>query len=67
MDPRDAAEARYAGSDGGYHHQAVMMLGTRLNRAPTFEQQGAAERSFNKTARTFAAQMDTLKRYRSKG
>ena len=36
-------------------------------RQRTLAQQDAAERALNKTARTFAAQMDSLKRYRSKG
>ena len=33
----------------------------------TIPQQHAAERALNKLARTYAAQMETLKRYRSKG
>lgn len=48
-------------------HQAAMMLARRLNHVENIPQQDAAERALNKTARTFAAQMDTLKRYRSKG
>jgi hypothetical protein len=44
-----------------------MMLARRLNHVETIPQQDAAERALNKLARTFAGQMETLKRYRSKG
>ncbi|SLN66908.1 hypothetical protein [Roseisalinus antarcticus] len=48
-------------------HQAVMMLARHLNHVESIPQKDCAEKALNKTARTFAAQMDTLKRYRSKG
>lgn len=48
-------------------HQAAMMMARRLNRVDNTQQPDSAERALNKTARNFAAQMDTLKRYRSKG
>lgn len=66
MAPRDAAEALLL-TQMAATHQATMMLARRLNHVENIPQQDAAERALNKTARTFAAQMDTLKRYRSKG
>ena len=66
MQPRDAAEALFL-TQMAATHQATMMLARRLNHVENIPQQDAAERALNKTARTFAAQMDTLKRYRSKG
>ncbi|TFL15974.1 hypothetical protein [Jannaschia formosa] len=66
MKPRDPAEVLLV-SQMAVTHQAVLMLARRLNHVDTLPQQGSAERALNKTARTFAVQMDTLKRYRSKG
>jgi len=65
MQPEDAAEALLCAQMAAVH-QATMMMARRLNRANHPEQAEAAERAFNKLGRTFAAQMDTLKRYRSK-
>ncbi len=48
-------------------HMATMMLARRLNHVETIPQQDAAERALNKLARTFAMQMETLKRYRNGG
>lgn len=66
MEPRDAAETLLF-TQMAATHQATMMLARRLNHVENIPQQDAAERALNKLARTFAAQMDTLKRYRSKG
>ncbi len=66
MQPKDAAEALLL-SQMAATHMAVMMLARQLNHVSTIQQKDCAERALNKTARTFAAQMDTLKRYRSKG
>ena len=66
MEPRDAAEALLL-TQMAATHQATMMLARRLNHVQNLPQQDAAEQALNKTARTYAAQMDTLKRYRSKG
>lgn len=66
MEPRDAAEALLLAQMAATH-QATMMLARRLNHVETIPQQDAAERALNKLARTYAAQMETLKRYRSKG
>lgn len=64
--PRDALEAMLATQMAAVH-QATMMLARRLNHVETIAQQDAAERALNKLARTYAGQMETLKRYRSKG
>jgi hypothetical protein len=48
-------------------YMATLRMALQLAAAQMIPQQDAAERAFNKLARTFAAQMDTLKRYRSKG
>lgn len=66
MEPRDAAEALLL-TQMATTHQATMMLACRLNHVETIPQQDAAERALNKLARTYAVQMETLKRYRSKG
>lgn len=66
MEPQDAAEALLCMQMAAIH-QSTMMLARRLNHVENIPQQDAAERALNKLARTFSAQMDTLKRYRSKG
>ncbi len=66
MKPRDAAEMLLATQMAAIH-QATMMMARRLNHVDNIPQQDSAEKALNKLARTFAAQMDTLKRYRSKG
>jgi len=66
MKPRDAAETLLTAQMAAIH-QATMVMARRMNHVENIPQQDAAERALNKLARTFAAQMDTLKRYRSKG
>jgi len=66
MQPEDAAEVLLR-TQMAATHQAVMMLARQLNHVENIPQKDCAEKALNKTARTFAAQMDTLKRYRSKG
>ena len=66
MDPKDPAEALLL-TQMAATHQATIMLARRLNHVENIPQQDAAERALNKLARTYTAQMDTLKRYRSKG
>ncbi len=66
MEPKDAAEALLL-TQMAATHQATMMLARRLNHVQNIQQQDAAERALNKLTRSYAAQMDTLKRYRSKG
>lgn len=66
MHPRDAAEALLLTQMASVH-MATMMLARRLNHVENLPQQDSAERALNKLARSYAVQMDTLKRYRSKG
>ena len=66
MNPEDAAETLLLAQMAAIH-QATMMLARRLNHVENIPQQDAAERALNKLGRTFAAQMDTLKKYRTKG
>ena len=66
MAPRDPAETLLLAQMAAIH-QATMMLARRLNHVENIPQQDAAERALNKLSRTFAGQMETLKRYRSQG
>ncbi|MCF1710273.1 hypothetical protein L0V05_15780 [Tabrizicola sp. J26] len=64
--PKDELESMLAMQMGAIH-AATMTLARRLNNVTSIPQQDAAERALNKLARTFAMQMDTLKRYRTGG
>jgi len=66
MQPKDAAETALLVQMAATH-QAAMMLARRLNHVETIPQQDAAERALNKLLRSYAAQLEALKRYRSKG
>jgi len=66
VQPRDELEAMLAVQMGAIH-QATMMMARRLNHVDNIVQQDAAERSLNKLARTYATQMEALKRYRTGG
>lgn len=66
IEPRDELETMLAVQMGAIH-QATMMMARRLNHVDNIPQQDSAERALNKLARTFAAQMETLKRYRTGG
>lgn len=66
MAPRDPAETLLLAQMAAIH-QATMMMARRLNHVENLRQQDAAERALNKLARTYAAQVEALKRYRSKG
>jgi hypothetical protein len=48
-------------------HTAAMSIAQQLGDAETLAHQDSAERAFNKLMRTFAMQLETLKRYRSGG
>jgi len=65
IEPRDEVEALLAAQMAATH-QASMMMARRLNHVTNIPQQDAAERAFNKLARTYTTQMDALKRYRAK-
>jgi len=64
--PRDEVETMLAAQMAATHI-ATMTLARRLNHVENIPQQDSAERAFNKLARTFAAQVEALKRYRSSG
>ena len=64
IEPRDQVEAMLAAQMAAVHN-ATMTFARRLNHVENIPQQDSAERAFNKLARTFAAQVETLKRYRS--
>ena len=66
VQPRDELEAMLAVQMGAIH-QATMTFARRLNHVDTIPQQDAAERALNKLARTYAMQMEALKRYRTSG
>lgn len=66
MKPRDELEAMMLAQMGTVH-LAAMSFAARLRNAETLPQQEAAERAYTKLTRTFAAQMEALKRYRSNG
>ena len=65
IDPQDEIEAML-GAQMAATHQATMMMARRLNHVETLAQQDAAERAYNKLARTFTAQVEALKRHRAK-
>ena len=48
-------------------HMATMRFASRLAGADNVEQFESAERAYNKFARTYVAQMEALKRYRTGG
>lgn len=66
IEPRDQVEAML-GAQMAAVHSATMTFARRLAHVENIPQQDAAEKAFNKLARTFAMQMEALKRYRSTG
>ena len=62
--PQDEVETMLA-TQMAVVHQSTMLMARRLTHAETISQQDAAERAFNKLARTYTAQMQTLKKYRA--
>ena len=66
VEPKDQVEAMLATQMAAVHN-ATMMSARRLNHAQNVQQQDSAERTLNKLARTFATQVEALKRYRSAG
>lgn len=64
--PRDPIEALLAAQMAAIH-QATMVAARRLNHTETIDQQDSASNMFNKLARTFASQVEALKKYRSSG
>jgi len=66
VQPKDEIEAMLAAQMAAVH-MATMTFARRLAHVETLPQQDGAERGFNKLARTFATQMEALKRYRTGG
>ena len=66
IEPRDHVEAMLATQMAAVQ-MATMTFARRLAHVETLPQQDAAERAFNKLARTFTTQVEALKRYRSTG
>ena len=66
IEPKDEVEAMIAAQMAAVH-MATMTFTRRLTHVETIPQQDSATNAFNKLARTFAVQMDALKRYRSSG
>jgi hypothetical protein len=66
IEPRDQMESMLAAQMAAVHMEA-MRFSERLGRAETIPQQDSAQRAFNQLARTFAMQLEALKRYRTGG
>ena len=66
IEPQDQIESMLAAQMAAVH-MATMTFVRRLNHVETIDQQDSAERAFNKLARTFTAQVEALKRYRTGG
>jgi hypothetical protein len=64
--PKDEVEAMLAAQMAAVH-MATMTFARRLAHVENLPQQDSAERAFNKLARTFAVQIEALKRYRTGG
>jgi hypothetical protein len=64
--PRDEPEAMLAAQMAAVHN-ASMTFARKLAHVTTIEQQDAVERAFNKLCRTYTAQLEALKRYRTGG
>jgi hypothetical protein len=64
--PKDQLETMLAAQMAAVH-MATMTFARRLNHVENIPQQDSAERAFNKLARTFATQLEALKRYRTGG
>ena len=66
IEPRDQLEAMLAAQIAAVHI-AAMTVGRRLANVENIAQHDSAERAFNKLARTYVAQIEALKRYRTGG
>ena len=62
--PKDEIEAMMAAQMAAVH-MTTMTFARRLAQVDNIPQQDSAERAFNKLARTFAVQVEALKRYRT--
>ncbi len=66
IEPQDEIEAMLATQMAAVH-MATMTFAGRLARVENIPQQDSAEKALNKLARTFTAQVEALKRYRTGG
>ena len=66
VDPKDELETMLAMQMVAVH-LATMTFTRRLAHVETLDQQHGSERALNKLARTFAMQLEALKRYRTGG
>ena len=66
INPKDETEALLAAQMAAMHN-ATMATARRLNHVETIAQQDSASTMLNKLARTFASQVEALKKYRSGG
>ncbi len=66
VNPRDQVEAMLAGQMAAIQ-VATMRFARRLAHVDNIPQQDSAARALNQLARTYAMQMEALKRYRSAG
>jgi hypothetical protein len=66
IQPRDQLEVMLAAQMAAVH-MASMTFARRLAQVEDIPRQDSAERAFNKLTRTFATQMEALKRYRTGG
>jgi hypothetical protein len=66
VNPQDEVESMLAAQMAAVH-MATMAVARRLNHVDNIPQQDSASNAFNKLARTFAVQLEALKRYRTGG
>ena len=66
VEPKDQVEVMLAAQIAAIH-MATMTFARRLGRVESISQQDSAERALNKLARTFAIQVEALKRHRTGG
>ena len=66
IEPRDQMEAMLAAQMAAVHN-SMMTFARRVANVETIPQQDSASNAFNKLARTFTAQLEALKKYRSTG
>ncbi len=66
IQPQDEAEAMLAAQMAAVH-LATMKFARRINHVENVGQQDSAVNAFNKLARTYAGQLEALKRYRTGG
>jgi hypothetical protein len=66
IEPRDQIESTLAAQMVAIHMEMMRFAGSQ-SRIETIAQQDSAMRAFNQLARTFAAQLEALKRYRTGG